>query len=151
MRLTEFFVERRKFHDLRASAVMEDEVITCRPTDSGRQIASKLAQWSCGSLPVVDAHGTLVGLVSEFDLLKALREGRDLGAVRAEEIMSRDLKAVEQDTPVEEIIRLLETHHFIRMPVVRDGKLVGVVARRDILFGYLKCTDMYWWPGFAKA
>lgn len=151
MRQTEFFIEQHKFHDLKASVLMEDEVTTCRPTASGRQIASMLAQSSFGSLPVVDAHGMLVGLVSEFDILKALQKDRDLRAVRVEEIMSRDLKAVEQDTPVDEIIRLLETHHLIRMPVVKDGKLVGVVARRDILFGYLKCTATYWWPGHEET
>lgn len=146
MRLAEFFTEKRKFHALTACALMERELATCRPADSGRSIASKLAELNIGSLPVVDEHGLLVGLVSEFDLLRVLMEGKDLRTVRAEEIMSRELKAVNEDTPVDEAIRLLETNHLIRVPVVKDGRLVGIVARRDILFGYIKCTDTFWWP-----
>jgi CBS domain-containing protein len=69
---------------------------------------------------------------------------RDPKDVRAEEIMTRDVKFVREDTPVDEIIRLLETDHLIRVPVVRDGKLVGIVARRDILFGFIKSTAQYW-------
>jgi len=97
-----------------------------------------------GSLPVVEDGGMLVGLVSEFDLLNILTKGRNPKEVRAEEIMTRDVKFVREDTPVDEIIRLLETDHLIRVPVVKDGKLVGIVARRDILFGYIKSTAEYW-------
>jgi CBS domain-containing protein len=50
----------------------------------------------------------------------------------------------QEDTPVDAIIRLLETEHLIRVPVIRDGRLVGIVARRDILFGYIKSTATYW-------
>jgi CBS domain-containing protein len=82
--------------------------------------------------------------VSEFDLLKALMEGRDLEMVRAEEIMTQKVTVAQEDTPVDAIIRLLETEHLIRVPVIRDGRLVGIVARRDILFGYIKSTATYW-------
>jgi CBS domain-containing protein len=127
---------------------MEQEVVSCLPDDSGRYIASQLTKFNFGSLPVVDDGGTLVGLVSEFDLLKVLMNGRKLEEVKAKEIMSQDVKVVYEDTPVDEIIRLLEKEHLIRVPVVRpivkDAKLVGIVARRDILFGYIKATATYW-------
>jgi CBS domain-containing protein len=123
---------------------MEQEVVSCRPSDSGRYIASQLTKFNFGSLPVVNDDGILVGLVSEFDLLKALMEGRDLEMVRAEEIMTQKVTVAQEDTPVDAIIRLLETEHLIRVPVIRDGRLVGIVARRDILFGYIKSTATYW-------
>jgi len=123
---------------------MEQEVKFCKPSDSARHIASQLTKFNFGSLPVVEDGGMLLGLVSEFDLLKVLINGRDPKEVRAEEIMTRDVKFVREDTPVDEIVRLLETDHLIRVPVVRDGKLVGIVARRDILFGYIKSTAEYW-------
>jgi CBS domain-containing protein len=123
---------------------MEQEVVSCRPSDSGRHIASQLTKLNFGSLPVVNDDGILVGLVSEFDRLKALMEGKELEMVRAEEIMTPKVTVAQEDTPVDGIIRLLETGHLIRVPVVRDGKLLGIVARRDILFGYMKCTASYW-------
>jgi CBS domain-containing protein len=144
MRRTEFLAEKREFRKLTAEVLMEQEVVSCRPSDSGRYIASQLTKFNFGSLPVVNDGGILVGLVSEFDLLKALMEGKDLDKVRAEEIMTPKVTVVQEDTPVDGIIRLLEIGHLIRVPVVRDGRLVGIVARRDILFGYIKSTSTYW-------
>jgi len=144
MRRTEFLTERRAFYELTAAVLMEQDVVSCRPADTGRHIASQLTKFNIGSLPVVDENGFLAGLVTEFDLLKVLMEGRELKMVKAEEIMTRDLKVVQEGTPVEEAIRLLETEHLIRVPVVKDRKLLGILARRDILFGYIKATAQYW-------
>lgn len=144
MKRTEFLAAKQAFHELTAAVLMEKDVISCRPTDSGRHIASQLTKFNIGSLPVVDENGSLAGLVSEFDLLKVLMEGRELNTVLAEEIMTRDLKVVEENTPVDEAMRLLETHHLIRVPVVNNGRLIGILARRDILFGYIKATAEYW-------
>lgn len=144
MRRTEFLTEKRAFYELTAAVLMEQDVVSCRSTDSGRYIASQMTKFNIGSLPVTDENGFLSGLVSEFDLLKILMEGRELKAVHADEIMSRDLKVAQEDTPVDEVIKLLETNHLIRVPVVKDGRLIGVLARRDILFGYIKATAQYW-------
>ncbi|HUK56875.1 MAG TPA: CBS domain-containing protein [Nitrospiria bacterium] len=144
MRRTEYLTEKREFHKLPASLLMEQDVKFCRPSDSARHIASELTKHNFGSLPVVDGQGMLAGLVSEFDLLKVLMNGREMKDVRAEEIMSREVRFIHEETPVDEIIRLLETDHLIRVPVVREGKLVGIVARRDVLFGYIKSTAEYW-------
>jgi CBS domain-containing protein len=144
MRRIEFPSEQREFRRLTAALLMERNVITCRPSDTARQVAAELTASNFGILPVVRERGFLVGLVSEFDLLKVLMEGRDLDTVRAEEIMTREVITVQEDTPVDEVIRLLEREHLIRVPVVLDGKLMGIVARRDILYGYLKTTAPNW-------
>lgn len=144
MRRSDYLTEKHDFHKLTASVLMEQDVTSCLPSDSGRHIASQITKLGIGSLPVVDNEGVLVGLVSEFDLLDILLKEQDLKDISVERIMSRNLKTVQEDTPVDDIIRLLETQHLIRVPVVKDGKLVGVVARRDILFGYIKSTAEYW-------
>ncbi|MBI3609995.1 MAG: CBS domain-containing protein [Nitrospirae bacterium] len=144
MRRTEFLTEKRNFHRLTAEVLMEHEIVTCGPSDSGRHIASQLTQFDFGSLPVVNEGGGLMGLVSEFDLLKVLMEGRGLEKVRAEEIMTRDVKTIQIDTPVGDAIRFLEEAHLIRVPVMKGDKLVGILARHDILFGYIKATAEYW-------
>jgi CBS domain-containing protein len=144
MRRTGFITGKRDFHDMTAAVLMEQDIHSCGADDTGRHIASQLTKFNVGSLPVVDQDGMLLGLVSEFDLLKVLRNGKELEKVRAEEIMTRDVKVVQQDTLVDDIIRLLEAEHLIRVPIVKDGKLIGIVARRDILFGYIKSTAAYW-------
>jgi CBS domain-containing protein len=100
--------------------------------------AYQLTASNFGALPVVKPRGILAGLVSEFDLLRVLMEGRELDSVRAEEIMTREITTVKESTPVDDVIRLMEKKHLIRVPVVAEGKLVGMLARRDILYGALK-------------
>ncbi len=144
MRRVEYLTDKREFLGMPAEMLMEKDVITCVPSDSARHVASQLTKFNIGSLPVVDEDGRLLGLVTEFDLLQALVDGRDLGAVRAEEVMTRTVRAVPETAAAHAIIELLNAEHLIRIPVTRDGKLVGVVARRDILFGYIKATAKYW-------
>ncbi len=92
----------------------------------------------------MDQTDKVVGIVTEFDLLKVLMRGRELNSVEAGEVMSKGLKVVQEDTPLADAIRTFETEYLIRMPVVNEGKLVGMLARRDVLFGYIKATNQYW-------
>ena len=107
------------------------------------------------ALPVVDAEGDLKGLVSEGDLMRRVREtdgprrswwlevlggsgdaARDfvkLKSHRVEDVMTRDVVSVEEDTNVAEIARLLEKHRIKRVPVVRFDKVVGIVSRANLL------------------
>lgn len=144
MRRTEYFVQQTEFDTLTAATLMEREVITCKPDDSCRHAASQMTKHNIGSLPVVDADGWLVGIVSEFDLLQLLRKGEDPRALRVEQAMSREVRFVSESTTADKIIDLLQGEHLIRVPVLRDGRLVGIVARLDLLLGYIKATAKYW-------
>jgi CBS domain-containing protein len=144
MRQTDFLAAKKEFHGTKAEMLMERNILSCKPTQTARYAASRLTAYDVGSLPVVDEEGFLVGLVSEFDLLKVLLSGRELADRQVREVMTPEVKFVRPDTPVDEIIRLMEQEHLIRVPVVEDGKLIGIVARRDVLYGYLKTTAGYW-------
>jgi len=106
-------------------------------------------------LPVVDGQVGLVGILTEGDLLRrgeidtAGRRSRWLDllatpgrlagdyvrthARRVGEIMTRDVVGVAEDAPLAEVVRLMERHRIKRVPVVRDGALVGIVSRADLL------------------
>ena len=91
-----------------------------------------------GSVAIVDQNHHLLGIVSEFDLLRAKKEGKHLASAKAEDLMTPNPITVFPETPAMDTIQLLEAKHLIRMPVVNElGRLVGVVARRDVLQGYL--------------
>jgi CBS domain-containing protein len=144
MRRSEYITEQTPFETLTASILMEADVIACTPDDSCRHAASQMTKHGIGSLPVVDNNGWLVGIISEFDVLQQLRKGGDPKQFRVEQAMSREVRFVAETTTADEIIKLLQTEHLIRVPVLKDGKLVGVVARRDLLLGYIKATAKYW-------
>lgn len=141
MRRTEALIERRDFHHLTAGTMMEREVVVCHPTDTVRMIALRLTVDELGSLPVVDERGRLLGLVSEWDLLRAIREGLDLNVITAHEIMTPDPKTVSIDASFSEVARLLRDEHLIRVPVTQGDELAGILSRRDLLYGYLQATS----------
>ena len=96
-----------------------------------------------GGLPVVGDDGTLLGLVTEYDLLQAMIEGRDLRKVLASEIMTTQPLTAREDMLLEAAANLFQDRYVTRLPVVREKKLIGLVARRDLLHGYMKASE-YW-------
>ena len=118
---------------MKARDVMNKRVTAATPRAIGRDLALQLLSGMYSGLPVVDAGNHVLGVVTEFDLLKAVQDGKDLQTVKAEEIMGAPAVCVEEDDPIASVIAKLTTYNIIRVPVVRDGKLVGVISRADIL------------------
>lgn len=147
MRAAEHFVNTHDPKTLTVRQVMEDAVYTVSPDTKGIAIAEIMTDRNFGAVPVVEKDFTLVGLVSEFDLLRVMEEGKDLRQITAEEIMTRNVVTVTEETLVTDLTRLLQERHLIRAPVVRGRILVGIASRRDVVFGYVKATAKYWWPG----
>jgi CBS domain-containing protein len=143
---------------LDAADVMTKDVIAAAPDDTVARIACRLAKHHISAVPVLDAAGTLLGMLSEADLLRPfeaetenrrvwwlrmLAEGSDLSPqflayVRADQRHARDLMStsvisVTETTPAREVAALLIRHRIKSMPVLCDGKLVGIVARADLV------------------
>lgn len=136
------------FSELSAEHFMESKLTTCSQGSTAEKTAIAITNGKFGSLPVVSREGRLMGIISEFDLLKALRAGKDLERVTVGEIMTREPISVKEGATAEELMEILEENHLIRVPVVDEaGRLVGVVARTDVLHGYIqsKVGDLPWW------
>ena len=116
-----------------AKDIMNKIVTAAKKNTIGRDLVIKLLSGMYSGLPVVDDKGKVVGVVSEFDLLKAIKNGKALEQVKAEDIMSKNPICVSENTPVEDVIDLMIKHNIIRVPVVRNDNLVGVISRCDIL------------------
>ncbi len=89
-------------------------------------IAELLRAKGISGVPVVDAAGTLLGLVSEFDLLAKT------GSTAAD-VMTSNVISVSADTPIADVRHLLVDRHIRRVPVVVHGELVGIVSRGDVV------------------
>ncbi len=142
MKKVEWLSQRCDPQTLLAEQLMEDEVKTCFPQDVALTVAHKLYDGNFGSLPVVDEANTLVGLVTEFDLLKVIEAGQDLRTTLVSSLMTQEVFTITPKTPFKEIVQLLQRHHLIRVPVVQGKTLLGILARRDIILGYIKATDV---------
>jgi CBS domain-containing protein len=143
--------------NLTAAEVMTREVATVRPDSTLRQAARLMAERHVSGLPVVDAKGVVVGMLTEADLVRPdeaaerrrdwwltmLADGHDLapefmaviaaGNRHVENVMHRGVVSVTEQTPLREVAKLIGEHNIRRVVVVRDGKLVGVVSRADLV------------------
>lgn len=120
--------------DMKASDIMVRPVITATKKASARDIALQLLNGRYSGIPIADEEGQVIGVVTEFDLLKAAEEGRDLFQTTAEQIMSKKERVTANlDTPVSELMKMMTDQNIIRVPITDNGNLVGVVARCDVL------------------
>jgi CBS domain-containing protein len=85
-----------------------------------------------GSLPVTDDE-TLVGMITDRDITtRVVAEAADAKMTSVGDVFSRDLISVEPDKDLEEALQLMARHQVRRLPVIEDGRLVGIVAQADI-------------------
>ena len=136
---------------MKAMDVMVRDVVTVKPETDVASAIKLLIEHDISALPVVDDAGAVVGMLSEADLvrrkeigtekhrpwwLEALTPGSMLAedfakahGLRVSEVMSPHVVSASEETPLAEIATLLEKHRIKRVPIIEDGKLVGIVSR----------------------
>jgi CBS domain-containing protein len=112
--------------DNTAAGIMTREVVTATPEDDVWETAARLVEGGYGGMPVVDADGRLVGMVSGFDMIS--KSGATIG-----EIMSRGVVSVAPGDSLEAVVTLMGRHGIRRVPVCENGRLVGLISRSDLL------------------
>jgi CBS domain-containing protein len=118
----------------KAFNIMTTNVVAARASTTPREISVRLLIGNFNGLPVIDSNIKLVGIVTAVDILRAIRQGKNLDSPRAIDIMTRNPVVVKQDTDVNEIIDIILQKAIILVPVVDDRhKLIGLVSRLDIL------------------
>jgi len=140
---------------MQAKDVMTSPVLTVSPEMAVTEIAKLLLERHISAAPVVDDAGHVVGIVSEGDLMRRPESGTERRpswwlallsdpqdearhflkshGLRAHDVMSRHVVTVPETAPLQDVASLLERHRIKRVPVVRDGKVVGIVSRANLL------------------
>ena len=112
--------------------VMSADVTSVAPSTPVVEAARLLAERDVGSLPIVDGE-RLVGIVTDRDIaLRVVGEGRDVTGMTVDEIASRDLVTVEADDRLDTALHRMARNQVRRLPVVEGGRLVGMLAQRDV-------------------
>ena len=117
-----------KAHDL-----MQTRMVAVTRQYSARDLSILIHSGTYSGVPVIEPGNRLVGMVSEFDVLKALVKGQDLTTLKAEDIMTSQPVTVEETATAEMVIAQMIAHQIIRIPVVRDGRLIGMISRTDLM------------------
>jgi CBS domain-containing protein len=140
---------------MRVGHFMNTKVVTIRPDATVADAARLMLAGDISGLPVTDPAGHVVGIVTEHDLLRRhtagvgwqplhwlqlmierseiVNESDRFREAKVEEVMTRNPLTVAEDTPIGEACHLVEKHGIKRLPVVREGRLVGIIARTDLV------------------
>jgi CBS-domain-containing membrane protein len=111
---------------MQARDIMTHETITIAPDATIREAARRLSDYRISGMPVVDHDGHMVGIITEADLIS--KEGSTVA-----DLMTHRVVTVAEHTPVDQIAQILTSNRFKRVPVLRGGRLVGIVSRADIV------------------
>ena len=117
---------------LTAESIMTTDLVTITPEMSIKEAIELLIQKEISGLPVTDQQGRLVGVITEFAML-AMVYDREVQNQTVGQHMTREVFTVESTDPISRIADLCIVHRVRRLPVMRDGKLIGLIARRDVL------------------
>ncbi|HEY2543353.1 MAG TPA: CBS domain-containing protein [Gaiellaceae bacterium] len=133
-------------------SLMTTHVVTASPETPLKRVARMLTRYRISGIPVCDADGTVLGVVTEADILckqqgfsqepggllgrlfeKADAEGERILARTAGEAMTTPPVTIAPDASTSEAARIMTTRHINRLPVVHEGRLVGIVSRADLV------------------
>ncbi len=107
--------------------------ISFRENLNGMQVAVELLSNHTPGGAVVDQDGHFVGFVSEFDVLRALEDEKDLSQLTAKDIMVKERISITDTTTIKDAVKMMEEKRLLNLPVERDGKIAHTVTRHDLL------------------
>ncbi len=117
---------------MKVSEVMTEATVTDSAGDALAEAARKMWKQQTGSLLVIDEGGDLIGIITERDILRAAATGVALESASVAEVMSKDLTTVSPGTSLREAAKLMADNWIRHLPVVDNGKVVGIISQRDL-------------------
>lgn len=129
---------------MQARDVMSDGVLSVGADASVLEAARLLVNCRVSAMPVVDGAGIMTGIVSEADLMGDAEDyiapGDGRPARKVADVMTRDVVTASEDMPLSQIAGLMKGHNIKRIPILRNGAVVGIVSRVDILRGLISLS-----------
>jgi CBS domain-containing protein len=110
--------------------LMVRNVLTVEPSDTIGEAAEKMDEANVGAVVVVEDMVRIVGIVTERDLLRAVAARARAAEARVRQWMTPDLVTIEPDTPIEQAAQVMFDNNFRHLPVVQDGRPLGIVSLR---------------------
>ncbi|NNG10031.1 MAG: CBS domain-containing protein [Arenibacter sp.] len=127
---------------------MTKKLVTFSPDQSILTVMEHLAKYHISGGPVLDNNGFLVGIISEADCMKQISESRYFNQPildkSVERFMTREVETVPHDISIFDAAGIFDKHNRRRLPVLKNGILVGQISRKDIVIAALKLSGHNW-------
>jgi CBS domain-containing protein len=111
---------------------MTKDVLTVDPSASIGEAADKMQAANVGAVVVLEDLVRIVGIITERDLMRAVASRARAAEARVRQWMTTDPVTIEPDLPIEEALEIMFSRHFRHLPVVKDGRPLGIVSLRDL-------------------
>jgi CBS domain-containing protein len=122
---------------MKAYDVMSVDIVAAKAEANAVEILTRIVLEEYNGMPIINEKGAVIGIVTTLDILKALKDNRDLEKLSAKDIMTWHPATLSQDTTIDEIMDIMYRKRIDMIPIVEneeaDSRLVGVVSRQDIL------------------
>ncbi len=122
---------------MKAYEVMSVDIVAAKADAKAIEISTRIVLEGYNGMPIIDEEGSVIGIVTTLDILKAIKDHKNLDELSAKDIMTWDPATLSQDTTTEEIIDMMYRKGIDMIPITEnddeDSRLIGVVSRQDIL------------------
>ncbi len=127
---------------------MTKKLITFNPKQSILEVMEQFAKYNISGGPVLDDNGFLVGIISEADCMKQISESRYFNQPildkSVEKYMTKDVETISHEMSIFDVAGVFHKNNRRRLPVMKDGLLVGQISRKDIVVAALKLSGANW-------
>ena len=130
------------------SDYMTRKLVTFSPQQSILEVMEAFAKYKISGGPVMDDNGFLVGIISEADCMKQISESRYFNQPildkSVERFMTKNVETIPHDMTIFDAAGVFDRHNRRRLPVMKDGILVGQISRKDVVIAALKLSGANW-------
>ena len=130
------------------SDYMTKKLVTFSPDQSILEVMEQFPKYNISGGPVMNDDGFLVGIISEADCMKQISESRYFNQPildkSVEKYMTKEVETIPHDITIFDAAGIFDKHNRRRLPVMKDGLLVGQISRKDIVVAALKLSGVNW-------
>ncbi len=124
------------YHKMKAYDIMSIDVEAAKENATVTEIGTRLILRTINGMPIIDDDGKVIGILTIIDILRAIKDNKNIDTLTAGDLMTRNPTIIKQETDIMDIIDILDKKGVEMVPVVdeeKDSRIIGVVSRKDII------------------
>ena len=121
---------------MKAYDIMSIDIEAAKENATVTEIGTRLILRSINGMPIIDDDGKVIGILTIIDILRAIKDNKNLDTLKAGDLMTRNPTVIKQETDILDIIDILDKKGIEMVPVVdeeKDSRIIGVVSRKDVI------------------